>query len=166
VGIRGIGEAVQLALDVGCFQSVSGEAASSDRDRRFEQIHLDKIQHQRLVERVIETSRDDLRFGHRSALEPCEQFANVVRHVHRHPLRCVVLEAEGPCGKRTGYFYPLTKSLKNLRGGVTIRARAADVFRSARSRQPHAARQQVGMMRQCDLGDTCPEKAFSSQCAL
>jgi hypothetical protein len=55
---------------LGRFQS--GEAASSDEDRRFGQIHLDKIQHQRLVERVIETSRDDLRFGHRSAFEPCK----------------------------------------------------------------------------------------------
>ena len=48
----------------------SGEAASSDRDRRFGQIHLDEIQHQRLVERVIETCRDDLRFGHRSVFKP------------------------------------------------------------------------------------------------
>ena len=33
---------------------------------------------------VIETSRDDLRFGHGSAFEPCEQLANVVRRAHRH----------------------------------------------------------------------------------
>jgi hypothetical protein len=71
LGDRGIGEAVQLALDVGRFQSVSGEAASSDRDALFGQIHLDKIQHQRLVERVTETSRDDHRFEQRSAFEPC-----------------------------------------------------------------------------------------------
>jgi hypothetical protein len=64
----------------------SGEAASSDRDRRFGQIHLDEIQHQRLVERVIETCRDDLRFGHRSVFKPTEQLANVLRHAHRHPL--------------------------------------------------------------------------------
>jgi len=69
---------------LGRFQS--GEAASSDRDRRFGQIHLDEIQHQRLVERVIETCRDDLRFGHRSVFKPTEQLANVLRHAHRHPL--------------------------------------------------------------------------------
>ena len=57
----------------------SGEAASSDRDRRFGQIHLDEIQHQRLVERVIETCRDDLRFGHRSVFKPTEQLANLSR---------------------------------------------------------------------------------------
>jgi hypothetical protein len=69
---------------LGRFQS--GEAASSDRDRRFGQIHLDEIQHQRLVERVIETCRDNLRFGHRSVFKPTEQLANVLRHAHRHPL--------------------------------------------------------------------------------
>ena len=36
------------------------------------------------VMEVIETSRDDLRFGHGSAFEPCEQLANVVRRAHRH----------------------------------------------------------------------------------
>jgi hypothetical protein len=69
---------------LGRFQS--GEAASSDRDRRFGQIHLDEIQNQRLVERVIETCRDNLRFGHRSVFKPTEQLANVLRHAHRHPL--------------------------------------------------------------------------------
>ena len=100
---------------LGRFQS--GEAASSDEDRRFGQIHLDKIQHQRLVERVIETSRDDLRFGHRSAFEPCEQLANVVRRAHRHhsqtfmrPSGAVILlgKRKAKWSKRTGYFYPLT----------------------------------------------------------
>jgi hypothetical protein len=98
---------------LGRFQS--GEAASSDEDRRFGQIHLDKIQHQRLVERVIETSRDDLRFGHRSAFEPCEQLANVVRHAHRHPLanfyatigrRYIVREAEGQVVQKDWVFLP------------------------------------------------------------
>jgi hypothetical protein len=105
-GSGGSGEAVQLALDVGRFQSVSGEAATSDRDARFGQIHLDKIQHQRLVERVTETSRDDLRFEQRSAFEPCEQFANVVRHVYRHPLTYAALVAEGHVAKGLGIFTP------------------------------------------------------------
>ena len=51
--------------------------------RRFGQIHLDEIQHQRLVAvcDLNQPRRSALRAG---AFEPCEQLANVVRHAHRH----------------------------------------------------------------------------------
>jgi hypothetical protein len=100
---------------LGRFQS--GEAASSDEDRRFGQIHLDKIQHQRLVERVIETSRDDLRFGHRSAFEPASNLRTsfvtriaIPSQTFMRPSGAVILlgKRKAKWSKRTGYFYPLT----------------------------------------------------------
>ena len=69
---------------------------------------------------VIETSRDDLRFGHGSAFEPCEQLANVfvariviTRKIfcdHREPLCCyIVREAKAKwsrCSPRISVSLP------------------------------------------------------------
>jgi hypothetical protein len=61
-------------------------SAGRDRDGRFAEVHLGKIPHQRLVERVIQTGRNDLRFEQRGNLiEPFEQFALIsgqIRHAN------------------------------------------------------------------------------------
>jgi hypothetical protein len=61
-------------------------SAGRDRDGRFAEVHLGKIPHQRLVERVIQTGRNDLRFEQRrNLIEPFEQFAQIsgqVRHAN------------------------------------------------------------------------------------
>ena len=56
-------------------------------------MHLDEVQHQRLVESAIETGLDDLRLGNRTAFEPCEQFENVLRHTHHANLYTTVMRA-------------------------------------------------------------------------
>ena len=61
-------------------------SAGRDRDGRFAEVHLGKIPHQRLVERVIKTGSNDLRFEQRgNPIEPFEQFAQIsgqIRHAN------------------------------------------------------------------------------------
>ena len=61
-------------------------SAGRDRDGRFAEVHLGKIPHQRLVERLIKTGSNDLRFEQRgNPLEPFEQFAQIsgqIRHAN------------------------------------------------------------------------------------
>ena len=53
-------------------------SAGRDRDGRFAEVHLGKIPHQRLVERLIKTGSNDLRFEQRAnPIEPFEQFAQI-----------------------------------------------------------------------------------------
>jgi hypothetical protein len=58
------------------------------RDGRFAEVHLGKIPHQRLVERLIKTGSNDLRFEQRgNSIEPFEQFAQISGQIrHAKPL--------------------------------------------------------------------------------